>query len=163
MYQKRPTQEDRILQLLEERGEAGAYVYEFMAPRPNGLGIAQYNARVYGLRKRGFDIINKSPGHFVLRKVVQAKMEDLRTFDELINGGIHEDTEMALEELDTVVQRLQDNEVDDILMEDDDCVVCDALRMERAGVYCEKHQRAFCPKCGEVVLGDTDGLCVSCV
>ena len=65
-YVKNPTQEQRILELLRERKSEGAYVYEFMTPRPNGLGIAQYNARVYGLRKKGFIIDNPQPGHFVL-------------------------------------------------------------------------------------------------
>ena len=66
LYQKRPTQENRILQLLREKGTQGVYVYELVTPRPHGLGIAQYNARIYGLRKKGFNIVNKTPGHFVL-------------------------------------------------------------------------------------------------
>ena len=68
MYQKRPTQEQRILKLLRERGEHGVRVWELMAPRPQGLGIAQYNARIFGLRKRGYNITNKEPGHFILEK-----------------------------------------------------------------------------------------------
>lgn len=66
VYIKKPTQEDRILDLLTERGDRGAYVYEFMTPRPNGLGISQYNSRVWGLRRKGYNILNKTPGHFVL-------------------------------------------------------------------------------------------------
>ena len=65
-YIKKPTQEQRILELLMERGSEGAKVYEFMMPRPQGLGIAQYNARIWGLRKKGHDIRNKIPGHFIL-------------------------------------------------------------------------------------------------
>ena len=66
------TQEQRILSLLKERGNVGAFVYEFIAPRPQGLGIAQYNARIFSLRKKGYDIRNESPGHFVLHeKIVQ--------------------------------------------------------------------------------------------
>lgn len=68
MYKPNQTQEERILNLLRERGEQGAYVYEFMMPQPQGLGIAQYNARIYGLRKKGYDIVNKVPGHFVLHQ-----------------------------------------------------------------------------------------------
>ena len=68
LYIKKPTQEMRILKLLRERGEQGAYVYEFMMPRPQGLGIAQYNARIYGLREKGYNIVNTKPGHFVLRE-----------------------------------------------------------------------------------------------
>jgi len=61
IYHKKLTQEQRILNLLRERGSRGAYVYEFMTPRPNGLGIAQYNARIYGLREKGYVIENKKP------------------------------------------------------------------------------------------------------
>ena len=67
MYIKNPTQEERILNLLRERGSQGAYVYEFMTPRPNGLGIAQYGARILGLRAKGYIIENVVPGHFILR------------------------------------------------------------------------------------------------
>jgi hypothetical protein len=65
-YIKNPTQEQRILDLLRERGSQGVMVYEFMMPRPNGLGIAQYSARIWGLRKKGYDIRNTKPGHFIL-------------------------------------------------------------------------------------------------
>jgi len=66
-YKEDKTQEQRILDLLRERGIEGVYVYEFMTPRPVGCGIAQYNARIYGLRKKGYIIDNKEPGHFVLK------------------------------------------------------------------------------------------------
>lgn len=69
VYTKKPTQEQRILQLLQERGSEGAKVYEFMLPRnQGGLGIAQYNARIYGLREKGHKIVNKKPGHFILEE-----------------------------------------------------------------------------------------------
>ena len=68
-YQKRPTQEDRILKLLKERGSQGARVWEFMMPQPQGgLGIAQYNARIFGLREKGYNIKSVKPGHYVLDK-----------------------------------------------------------------------------------------------
>ena len=67
-YIANDTQENRILHLLQVRGDEGAKVYEFMTPRPAGLGIAQYNARIYGLKQKGHNIINKSPGHFILLK-----------------------------------------------------------------------------------------------
>lgn len=67
-YIKKPTQEERILRLLKERGKLGAYVWEFMLPKnKGGLGIAQYNARIWGLRQKGHQIINKTPGHFILK------------------------------------------------------------------------------------------------
>lgn len=75
-YQQRPTQEQRILYLLQERGYKGAFVWEFMLPRSKGgLGIAQYNARIHGLRERGFNIVNKTPGHFVLAEKEKPKKE----------------------------------------------------------------------------------------
>jgi len=60
------TQHERILDLLLTRKEQGAFVYELIAPRPKGLGVAQYNARILELRRRGYAIINDEPGHFVL-------------------------------------------------------------------------------------------------
>ena len=67
MYKENLTQEERILQLLEDRGEQGAMVWEFMLPRnKGGLGIAQYNARIYGLRKKGHDIKSDKKGKFTL-------------------------------------------------------------------------------------------------
>lgn len=65
-YKEDKTQEQRILNLLREKGLQGVYVYEFMAPRPQGLGIAQYNARIFGLREKGYNIKNTTPGHFIL-------------------------------------------------------------------------------------------------
>lgn len=62
------TQCDRILTLLQVRKQAGAFVYEICAPRPQGLGISQYNARIKELRESGHRIINTKPGHFVLEE-----------------------------------------------------------------------------------------------
>ncbi len=75
---QRLSQKDRILQLLQERREQGIYVYEIMTPRPNGLGIAQYNARIKELREDGYRIVNVQPGHFVLEnrpKYPEKKLE----------------------------------------------------------------------------------------
>lgn len=63
---KNDTQQKRLLELLKQRGKAGVYVYEIQTPRPEGLGIAQYNARISELRELGHDIVNVVPGHFVL-------------------------------------------------------------------------------------------------
>lgn len=65
-YKEDLTQEEQILTLLKERGSKGVYIYELQTPRPNGLGIAQYNARIFGLRNKGHVIDNTIPGHFVL-------------------------------------------------------------------------------------------------
>jgi hypothetical protein len=70
-YQERPTQERRILNLLRERGSDGAFVYEFMTPQPVGLGIAQYGARIWSLRKKGYIIENREPGHFILKEDIK--------------------------------------------------------------------------------------------
>jgi len=60
------SQKSKILNLLRERNEEGVKVYELIAPKPDGLGCSQYNARIFGLRKDGYVIVNKTPGHFVL-------------------------------------------------------------------------------------------------
>lgn len=60
------TQRDRLLKAFQEKGEL--YVYEIMTPRPNGLGISQYGARILELREQGHQIINAQPGHFVYKK-----------------------------------------------------------------------------------------------
>ena len=78
MKTKKLTQAQRILNLLKERGNDGAFVYEFMLPRPQGLGIAQYNARIFELRREGYNIINKidNNGHnyFVLQEEDQQEL-----------------------------------------------------------------------------------------
>lgn len=63
---KRPTQENKILNLLKKRAKKGVKVYELIAPQPTGLGIVQYNARIYSLRRKGYSILNIKPGHFIL-------------------------------------------------------------------------------------------------
>jgi hypothetical protein len=71
-YIKNPTQEESILELLRERGEKGAYAWEFTMTKPmGGLGIMQYNARIFGLRKKGYEIDNVTPGFFILKKDIQ--------------------------------------------------------------------------------------------
>lgn len=57
------TQEGRILNLLRERGNSGVYAWEIT----NDLHILQYNARIFGLRAKGYKIVNKEIGHFVLQ------------------------------------------------------------------------------------------------
>jgi hypothetical protein len=66
-YIEDKTQEQRILDLLRERGKEGAFIWDFVMPRPRGgLGIAQYSARIWGLRQKGYNIKNVEKGHFVL-------------------------------------------------------------------------------------------------
>jgi len=68
-YIENPTQEERIIALLRERGSEGAFVWDFTMPRnKGGLGCMQYNARVWGLRQKGYVIENVKPGHFVLKE-----------------------------------------------------------------------------------------------
>lgn len=75
-YLKKPTQEERILKLLRERGGVGVKVWEFMMPRnQGGCGIAQYNARIFGPRKKGYNIINTKPGHFYLKEYEEEEIE----------------------------------------------------------------------------------------
>jgi len=56
------TQKQRLLEKFYEKQDL--MVYEIMAPRPQGLGIAQYNARIKELREMGHTIKNIRPGHF---------------------------------------------------------------------------------------------------
>jgi len=80
-YLKSPTQEELILQLLRERGEKGAYAWEFTMTKPmGGLGTQQYNARIWGLRKKGYVIENKVPGLFVLTHDIQFDEHGQSTF-----------------------------------------------------------------------------------
>ncbi len=60
------TQKEQLLNLLRNRGRYGVWVYEIITPQPKGLGIAQYNARVYELRRAGYVIENVEPGLFKL-------------------------------------------------------------------------------------------------
>lgn len=88
-----PTQKEQILSLLQSRGQRGVMVYEIIAPKPNGLGIAQYNARIKDLREEGHNIINTTPGHFVLKTAkygpkpapepVKPSAEAMRTWDQM--------------------------------------------------------------------------------
>ena len=66
-YIENLSQEKNILAFLRERGSQGVYVYELTTSRRfGGLGISQYNARINGLRAKGYQIENVVPGHFVL-------------------------------------------------------------------------------------------------
>ena len=74
-YKENLTQEERILQRLREAGSRGVYAYELTTPRPmGGEGICQYNSRIWGLRQKGYEIVNKTPGHFVLIEPGQMQM-----------------------------------------------------------------------------------------
>lgn len=66
-------QKKRILELLKIRGSQGAYVWELTGARPDGLGCQQYNARIKELRESGYNIVNVSPGHFVLKGLTTSK------------------------------------------------------------------------------------------
>ena len=88
-----PTQKQRLLQLLEQRGQQGVFVYEIMTPRPDGLGISQYNARIKELRESGYTIINTKPGHFVLRASVVSTPEDYQSIEQKLEKLRQEWTE----------------------------------------------------------------------
>jgi hypothetical protein len=59
----RSTQAGRILEYLKDHAE-GAYAYELA----NELHCLQYNARIYELRHKGWDIENDHEGHFILHR-----------------------------------------------------------------------------------------------
>lgn len=75
------SQKKRILELLKIRGLAGVFVWELTGARPEGLGCQQYNARILELRKDGHNIINTTPGHFILENIntrTQSTEEDFK-------------------------------------------------------------------------------------
>jgi hypothetical protein len=76
MYEQKSTQENQILDLLTASKGAGVYSYQLATPHPEGLGILQYNARIYGLRHKGHKIISDRKGHYVLE--TRPTIEDLR-------------------------------------------------------------------------------------
>jgi hypothetical protein len=83
MTQATDTQAQRILEALQNAGEAGVPIYKLIAPRPDGLGVAQYNARILELRRAGHDIRNvayKVDGETHTKFVLQSKMSG-RLFD----------------------------------------------------------------------------------
>ena len=69
------TQQERLLEAFKEKGEL--YVYEIMSPQPQGLGIAQYNARIKELRQQGHPIINTEPGHFIYKSDTAIKEDPM--------------------------------------------------------------------------------------
>lgn len=91
----RMTQSQKLIKLLKQRGNKGVMVWEIIAPKPDGLGIAQYNARIKELREAGNNIINKSPGHFVLET-----KEPEEAYREYINQEIVVSPEERLKSLE---------------------------------------------------------------
>lgn len=79
------TQSNRILELLKIRGEEGVHVWELTGARPNGLGCQQYNARIKELREAKHNIINKTPGHFVLIQPLSARKAVIVKSEEVVN------------------------------------------------------------------------------
>lgn len=61
-YQPNKTQEQKILDLLKERGSSGVRAWEI----PTNLHILQYNSRIFGLRAKGFNIINKDNTFYLI-------------------------------------------------------------------------------------------------
>lgn len=61
-YKEKKTQEVRILDLLRERGSSGVKAWEI----PTALHILQYNSRVWSLRQKGFNIINKDNTFYLI-------------------------------------------------------------------------------------------------
>ncbi len=120
------TQRQRLLQAFEEKGHL--YVYEIMAPRPNGLGISQYGARIKELREMGHPIINKKPGLFVYEADTASRKDtmaynprsnpDWEKLGRYLKGKapkpVNEYESKTVEELvvlrDTATQWLRDNE-----------------------------------------------------
>jgi hypothetical protein len=67
------TQAGKILTRLRELGEQGVEAYELTTRKPEGLGIQQYNARVFELRQKGYIIVNNPIGHFTLEETEETR------------------------------------------------------------------------------------------
>lgn len=65
-YVRKPTQEERILAFLEERGADGVHSWEIVQ-----MPILQYTARIWGLRDKGHDIINVKKNLYILGKYLK--------------------------------------------------------------------------------------------
>jgi hypothetical protein len=95
-YEPRTTQENQILDLLRERRGAGVYSYELAEASPKGLGILQYNARIFGLRHKGHEIVSDFKGHYIIRERNQPmtqeelnqKLADLRVEWQTAGSGL---------------------------------------------------------------------------
>ncbi len=69
MYKPNASQEERILERLRAAGSQGVPAYMFAMPRPQGgEGILQYNARVWGLRQKGYKIVDKDSVFYLYEK-----------------------------------------------------------------------------------------------
>lgn len=60
-YIKKPTQEEKILAFLQDRGPIGIFSWEIV-----NMGILQYTARIWGLREKGHIIKNVKKNLYVL-------------------------------------------------------------------------------------------------
>lgn len=69
------TQKQRILNLLKQKRTGGVAVYELTTPRPNGLGIAQYNARIYDLRNEGYEIESREGKFYLISEPKEPEYE----------------------------------------------------------------------------------------
>ena len=69
------SQKQRLLNLLQTRKRVP--VWYLIAPRPQGLGCAQYGARIYELRKEGYPIENKTDdnGHTYFELATEGQQE----------------------------------------------------------------------------------------
>lgn len=108
------TQREQLLRLLRSRGSKGAYVYELQAPKPQGLGLAQYNARIFELRAKGFNIVNVEEGHFVLMGESNSQPSNFQS-DEIVSQvktqvNVHEEVQTRInnlrEKLSTLTSRV---------------------------------------------------------
>lgn len=99
------TQQIRLLQAFQEKQDL--MVYEIMAPRPNGLGIAQYNARIKELREQGHTIRNIEPGHFRYQLPEKPMAYGYQKFQEAgkaLKGIKRQYEDLTTEELETKKQ-----------------------------------------------------------
>jgi len=59
-------------------------------------------------------------------------MNTIQMLDEMVNGDIND-------EMETLAERMIENEVNDRILESVDCQACDAYQNERVAPSCEDH------------------------
>jgi hypothetical protein len=81
-HSKTPAQRDRILALLRQRGTAGVTNVEL-----NALGIMRFGARVFELRRQGFNVETRRESETIFRFVLLAESPHPPPANRRVPGG----------------------------------------------------------------------------
>lgn len=117
------TQKQRLLEAFRENKDL--MVYQIMAPRPQGLGISQYGARILELRREGYEIKNIEPGRFRMVDTANKyentptyKLENLKATAEswLAQNQTHTNYAEALRRYEAICDELTYRQAKEILL-----------------------------------------------